>query len=60
MRNPTSAFKFAIRKSTSYESFFKNSHSNVVKRMGVFMQKYNYETLDIGVEMVKNGYVSDN
>ena len=55
MRNPTKEFKFATVKSSSYETFFRKSERDVLKRMGMFMEKYNVDTTHEGIEKVKNG-----
>ena len=53
MRNPTSAFKFATLKSSSYEIFFKQDINEVIRRMGKFMEPYNTDTTAEGVEKVR-------
>lgn len=53
MRNPTSAFKFATLKFSSYEIFFKQDKNEVIRRMGKFMEPYNTDTTAEGVEKVR-------
>ena len=55
MRNPTSAFKFATLKFSSYEIFFKQDKNEVIRRMGKFMEPYNTDTTAEGVEKVRSG-----
>ena len=55
MRNPTDAFKFATLASSSYSSFFQTSENPTIHRMGVFMNKYNVNTTQIGVEKIEKG-----
>ncbi|XP_066913218.1 glutamate receptor ionotropic, NMDA 3B-like [Clytia hemisphaerica] len=54
-RNPTNEFRFGILRDSSYESFFKNGETDLLKRMSVFMEPYNYDTLAEGMDMVRNG-----
>ena len=53
MRNPTSAFKFATLKFSSYEIFFKQDKNEVIRRIGKFMEPYNTDTTAEGVEKVR-------
>ena len=58
MRNPTPAFRFGTTRGTSYITFFKYGESEVIRRMYEFMERYNVESANEGIEKVKNGCVS--
>lgn len=55
MRNPTSAFRYATMKSTSFESFFRDSESEVLRRMSEFMEQFNVDTPEEGIQNILNG-----
>lgn len=55
MRNPTSEFTFGTIKSSSYESFFQNGETEILKRMGNFMEPYNVKNTEEGFQRVSNG-----
>ncbi|XP_057317108.1 glutamate receptor ionotropic, NMDA 2B-like isoform X2 [Hydractinia symbiolongicarpus] len=55
MRNPTSEFTFGTIKSSSYESFFQNGETEILKRMGNFMKPYNVKNTEEGFQRVSNG-----
>lgn len=57
MRNPTSEFRFGTMKNSMLESFFRDNDNDVIRKMSKFMEQYNSDTTEDGINKMMNGCV---